>query len=287
MTSTRRLVVHQDDVGMCHGANAAFLELSRLGAVTSGSVMVPCPWFLEIAEAAAADPTLDLGVHLTLNAEKRHYRWRPLTAPAGGAGLVDADGYQWRDVSSVRRHADPAAVEAELRSQVEFALAAGIDVTHLDAHMGATLAPEFGAVYLRLGVDFGLPVLLTGTLARYAPNNHLAGVDEATYGELVASARQAGQPIFDAVLETPWDRRGATEPAYRALFDSAPPGLTFLALHPNAPGELEAIEPDSAHIRTEEFDLLRDGFVHTWYAGRDDVELVGMRALRDAYRAAA
>ena len=179
------------------------------------------------------------------------------------------------------------AVEAELRAQVDQALAAGIDVTHLDAHMGSTLAPEFGAIYLRLGVDYRLPVLLTGTLAGYAPNDHLVGADEATYGEFVAAARRAGQPIFDAVLETPWDRRGAAEPAYRALFDSAPPGLTFLALHPNAPGELEAIEPDSAHIRTEEFDLLRGGFVDTWCEGREDVELIGMRALRDAYRAAA
>ncbi len=76
---TARVVIHQDDVGMCHGANVAFVELARLGHVTSGSVMVPCPWFTEIAEPAAADPTLDLGVHLTLTAEKAHYRWRPLT----------------------------------------------------------------------------------------------------------------------------------------------------------------------------------------------------------------
>ena len=78
---------------------------------------------------------------------------------------------------SVRRHADPAAVEVELRAQVEAALAAGIDVTHLDAHMGAALAPEFCDIYLRLGVDYRLPILLTGTLAGYGPSNHLAGVD--------------------------------------------------------------------------------------------------------------
>src|SRR5262245_12066653 len=98
-TTERNVVIHQDDVGMCHGANAAFLELARLGVVTSGSVMVPCPWFPEIAEAAANDPTLDVGVHLTLTAEKEHYRWGPLTG-ASAAGLTDADGYLWRDVSS-------------------------------------------------------------------------------------------------------------------------------------------------------------------------------------------
>ncbi|MDE0656329.1 MAG: ChbG/HpnK family deacetylase, partial [Acidimicrobiaceae bacterium] len=47
-----RLVIHADDVGMNHGANRAFVELSRLGTVTAGSVMVPCPWFSEIAEEA-------------------------------------------------------------------------------------------------------------------------------------------------------------------------------------------------------------------------------------------
>ena len=68
-----RIVLHQDDVGMCHGANVAFRELSALGSITSGSVMVPCPWFREAAQMAANE-SLDLGVHLTLTAEKEFYR---------------------------------------------------------------------------------------------------------------------------------------------------------------------------------------------------------------------
>ena len=55
------IVLHQDDVGMCHGANAAFLELSHLGSITSGSVMVPCPWFAEAASMAATNPELEIG----------------------------------------------------------------------------------------------------------------------------------------------------------------------------------------------------------------------------------
>ncbi|MFM8777180.1 MAG: ChbG/HpnK family deacetylase, partial [Actinomycetota bacterium] len=73
------IVLHQDDVGMCHGANVAFKELSALGSITSGSVMVPCPWFAEAAKMAASDSRLDLGVHLTLTAEKEFYRWRPIS----------------------------------------------------------------------------------------------------------------------------------------------------------------------------------------------------------------
>ncbi len=279
----RRVVVHQDDVGMCHGANVAFLELSALGTITSGSVMVPCPWFPEIAVAAAADPSLDIGVHLTLTSEKEHYRWGPISGPAPTAGLTDPDGYLWRDVTSMRRHAEPAAADVELRAQIERALAAGIDVTHLDAHMGATLAPELCDIYVRLGADYGLPVLMTSTLAGYSPNNHLEGVDEATYAPFVRTASDAGQPLFDAAFETQWDRTDPAAEVYHAMFDAVPAGLTFLALHPNAPGELEVIEPESAHIRTDEYELFRGDDFRAWLDAQA-LERIGMRELRDEYR---
>jgi YdjC-like protein len=67
----RAAILQVEDVGMCHGANRGFLSLAERGFVTRGSVMVPCPWFCEIAEAAAADPALDLGVHLTLTSGRR------------------------------------------------------------------------------------------------------------------------------------------------------------------------------------------------------------------------
>ena len=98
---------------------------------------------------AAADSSLDLGVHLTLTAEKQFYRWRPLSNATKFSGLVDDEGYMWRDVTSVRKNANVEAVNLELRAQLDFALASGFDVTHLDAHMGATFAPEFFQFILR------------------------------------------------------------------------------------------------------------------------------------------
>src|SRR5690349_18799954 len=95
--STRQMVVHHDDIAANHGTNIAFVELFDRGICTSGSVMVPCPWFPEIAKIARRKPDLDLGVHLTLNAEFGSYRWRPLTGVSDN-GLTDADGYMWRDV---------------------------------------------------------------------------------------------------------------------------------------------------------------------------------------------
>ncbi len=112
----RAAIFHVDDVGMCHGANRGFLTLAERGFVTCGSVMVPCPWFREIAEAAAADPALDLGVHLTLTSEWEHYGWVPISTVSRASGLIDDDGFFWRDVASLRRHLVPEAADAELRA---------------------------------------------------------------------------------------------------------------------------------------------------------------------------
>jgi chitin disaccharide deacetylase len=268
-----RLVIHADDVGMCHGANRAFVELSHAGTITSGSTMVPCPWFPELAEVAAANASLDVGVHLTLNAEKAHYRWRPVSNPTAASGLVDDDGYLWHRVAQVRAAAQPDAVEEEWRAQIDRALRAGIDVTHLDTHMGSALAPEWCDRYVAIGVEYRLPVLITSTLGAYAPNNHLAGVSE----------EEVGLPVFDMVLETDFRRPKQQPVDYRALLGTASGDLAFCAFHPNAPGEIEVIEPNSCHVRTDEYELFGSSDWHAWLE-EQAFELCDMRSLRDAYR---
>jgi len=284
---TTRLVIHADDVGMCHGANTAFVELSRHGTITAGSVMVPCPWFPEIAELAAADPTLDVGVHLTLNAEKDSYRWGPVSAATPAAGLTDPDGYMWQRVSEVRANANPEAVEMEWRAQIDRALSAGIDVTHLDAHMGSALAPEWCDRYVRVALDYGVPALITASLDAYGPNNHLEGVAESEFEPFVEAARQTAMPIADLVLETDFSRRRGDPHRYESMLAAPLPDLVFCAFHPNAPGpgEIEVIEPSSSHVRTEEYELFRSDDWKEWLL-RQSFTLTTMRELREEFRAA-
>jgi chitin disaccharide deacetylase len=278
-----RLVIHADDVGMCHGANRAFVELSHAGTITSGSVMVPCPWFPELAELAAANASLDVGVHLTLNAEKAHYRWRPVSNATAASGLVDGDGYLWHRVVQVRQAAHPDAVEEEWRAQIDRALRAGVDVTHLDTHMGSALAPEWCDRYVAIGVEYRLPVLITSTLGAYAPNNHLAGVSEEEFSPFVQQSQAAGLPVFDMVLETDFRRPKQQPVDYRSLLDTAEGDLAFCAFHPNSHGEIEVIEPDSCHVRTDEYELFGSSDWHAWLQ-EQAFELCDMRSLRDAYR---
>jgi predicted glycoside hydrolase/deacetylase ChbG (UPF0249 family) len=273
-SSNRRLVVHHDDLGGSHSANLAFVELCDLGVVTCGSVMVPCPWFPEMAAIARARPDLDVGVHLTLTAEFSGFRWRPLTGIAQN-GLTDSDGFFWSSVAAARQ-ASVTAVASELRAQIEGAYQAGIDVTHLDAHMGTAWQPEFVDLYAGLGKEFRLPVVLT----RDVGNMALEGFDfEPTFARLA----ERGNPEFQRFLTTPFGNLAPGEGDYAAIFSKAVPGLNWGGFHFTAPGDIAMIT-DDAPTRMAEYELFKSGRAKALMEAAG-LELCGMRALRDAMRA--
>jgi hypothetical protein len=285
----RVVILHADDVGMCHGANQAFLDLARAGRIDCGSVMVPCPWFPEIAREAAGDASLDLGVHLTLTSEWFGYRWGPVAVRSPASGLLDPDGHFHRDCLALRRSVDPVAAEEEMRAQLDRALSAGMDATHLDTHMGAALVPELLPATLRIARENHLPLLLPRDLESYLGVLRLGDVDPGPYAEAVAEMDAAGLPVIDRFAMTPGVPLAETEAAYAALVAPRAPGLTYVALHPNRPEDLGAIlrghpraEP---HWRTEELRLFGDGFCDAAIA-RAGVQRLGMRRLRDLHRAA-
>jgi predicted glycoside hydrolase/deacetylase ChbG (UPF0249 family) len=45
----RLVIIHTDDIGMCHASVQAYTELVEDGLISSGAVMVPCSWFPEVA----------------------------------------------------------------------------------------------------------------------------------------------------------------------------------------------------------------------------------------------
>lgn len=269
----RQVVVHHDDLGASWSANMAFVELCEQGVVTCGSVMVPCPWFPHMAQLARENPELDIGVHLTLTAEFDRFRWRPMTGTADN-GMCDAEGFMPRRVADTRG-ADPAAVERELRAQIDAALDAGIDVTHLDAHMGTVWLPEFVEIYERLGADYRLPIFLPGPTDSWVEPS--AALNRAT-----ERAQGRGNPVFDGVVSTPFGNLSPTAADYRGILDGARPGLTWGAFHFTKPGDIAMIS-DDAPLRLAEYELFRSGAVEGMYAELG-LELVGMRGFRERMR---
>lgn len=153
----RVVIVNCDDLGSSHAANEAIDGLVGSGAATSTTLMVPCPWARPGAEALRGR---DVGVHLTLTSEWEGYRWRPVTsAPT----LRDDEGCLPRTIEAVWATADLDDVRTELRAQIDLALAWGVDVTHLDSHMGTLQLDErYTTIYRELAVEHDLPLRLSG-----------------------------------------------------------------------------------------------------------------------------
>jgi len=279
----RVAIFHADDVGLCHGANIAFLELSCQGLISSGSIMAPCPWFSEAADLARQHPDLDLGVHLTLTSEWDHYRWRPVSTVESTSGLLDEEGCFWRDIPQVRSHLNVMAAEAELRAQVERALAAGIDVTHLDAHMFCAMIPELAGGYIRLGLEYSLPVLLPRRIEANLAGLGLGDLDLSMYTAMFGQLEQMGMPLVDCVIGSLTVPNPERDAIYRAMLAALPRGLTYISLHPNTAGDIETIVPDNGHVRVEEYALLQDADFQAFVA-EQGIHIIGYRRLRDLMR---
>jgi len=153
------LIIHADDLGMSHSKNVSTFEAMKEGVVTSASIMMPTPWMREAVRMSKENPELDIGVHLTLTAEWQDYKWGPLLGADTVPSLVTEEGYFHSLVPAFAEAADVAEVEAEVRAQIDLALKLGVDVTHLDGHMGSLLStPEIAEMYLRVGNDYQLPI---------------------------------------------------------------------------------------------------------------------------------
>ena len=156
--NAKLLIIHADDLGLAHSVDQASFAALDQRAVSSASIMVPCPWLSEVAAYAQTHPDADLGLHLTLTSEWKTYRWGPVASKDQVRGLLDPMGYLWPDVPPVVQNASPEEVEREIRAQVDAALRAGIKPTHLDSHMGTLFAsPAFFAAYVKVAREYGVP----------------------------------------------------------------------------------------------------------------------------------
>jgi chitin disaccharide deacetylase len=157
----RLLIVHADDLAIAHAVNAAIVKGLGTGLINSASVMVPCPWFPEVAAFAREHPGADLGIHLTLTSERTACRWGPTAPRTKVPSLVDRQGYfhqTWTDATLISAR----EVELELRAQIDKAFDSGLRPTHLDSHQYRLQmsGPRLFEVYLRLGRKYNLPIFV-------------------------------------------------------------------------------------------------------------------------------
>jgi predicted glycoside hydrolase/deacetylase ChbG (UPF0249 family) len=274
----RYVIIHADDAGMSHSVNRATIESMEQGNVSSASIMVPCPWFKEIAAYAKAHPEKDFGIHLTLNSEWENYRWGPVAGREKVPSLVDSEGYLWDNVAEVAASATAADVETELRAQIQRALDFGVPVTHLDTHMGAVVSrPDLIVVYVKLGVEFNVPVFFLRDLGGAVPDEAI----RARGLQLVQTLEEHNLPVIDAMTQL-YDHGTFEEKkaAYLKAIADTGPGVRYVIIHCGYDdAELQAIT-SSSKIRNTDRQVFTDPeFIEA--VKKTGVEIVTWKQVRE------
>lgn len=231
--NTKLVIVHADDLGMAHSVNAATIKAFETGLVNSGSIMIPCPWVPEIAEYARKNPQADLGLHLTLTSEWRHFRWGPVVPKDRVISLLDGDGYFRLTESEAASSANVKEVELEIRGQIEWARKLGIQPTHLDSHMGTLYqTKELFVTLLRVARENRLPVRISKEWSSRMP--------------FLPSVLKEGDVVIDRVLDI---NPGVPAERWATFYSDAlkdlKPGVTEIVVH---------LAYDDAEMRAATFD---------------------------------
>jgi predicted glycoside hydrolase/deacetylase ChbG (UPF0249 family) len=219
--NTKLLIIHADDMGVTHSENSATISAYEKGAISSGSIMVPCPWFPEIAAYARKHPEFDLGLHITLTSEWKYYQWDGVLPSDKIPSLINDSGYFYGDeeaVSAMVKHANLKEVEKEIRGQIDRAIAFGIKPTHLDSHMGGpTATSELFGIMLKLGKEYKIPVA-----------TFLSLFDDAMYAKQLPPdyiSVDSVYTLYQNTKDADWNE------AYNKMIKSMKPGLNELVIH--------------------------------------------------------
>jgi hypothetical protein len=225
----RIVIIQAEDLGMAHSIDKASFEALEKGWVTTAGILVPAPWFPEVARWARSQPVADLGIQLDLNSDWSSYSWRPVSNLPKGVGIVDPSGYMMTSDQYVAVHADPASAEGEVRAQLDLAKKAGISLSHLDQHMNTMiLTPRLVQIYCKLGEETGLPVMI--------PNQYIKMRGAATQKADIYSFAGIEVNVNDfqvnQVLEIkPGLAKQDWLSAYEKTLDALPPGVYLLRVH--------------------------------------------------------
>ena len=273
--NTRLLIVNADDAGMCHAANLAVRRCIEQHRVTSTTLMTPCAWFAEMADYARRSTEASFGVHLTHTSEWGSYRWGTVGVGDEFKCLLDPKGYMYSDVPNFMANATPQAALAEAHAQVERMQKHGVDISHIDSHMGAlNYSLSFWPVYLQIAKELNVPLRM--------PSQSL--LDKFGASEIRKQAVDMGLVFTDYLVHGDRGANENVEVYWKRILNNLKPGVTELYIHPVVPtDEVQAIT-GSWRDRSTEFRLFSTDSEIGSILKRQNIKLINYHLLRKLQR---
>ncbi len=277
----RVVLVHTDDIGMCHASVTAFADLWQAGAISCAAAMVPCAWFNAAADHCREHPDVDMGIHATLTSEWHPYRWGPITPGATAGGLTDSEAKFHKTSAAVAEKADPQAVKVELKAQIDAAKTAGIDPTHIDTHMGSVMHGPLYDVFVDLALEYGIPPFALRLTADQWSKGGYDAESCRLFERRVSELEEARVPTLDRILSVSLsDEDNRTEKTKQALSSIKPGQMSYFILHPSHDTpELRGICPDW-RSRVMDLEMFLSGEMAEHLA-RENIQMIGYRTLKE------
>ncbi len=138
--NAKLIVVNSDDTGGHPAFTEGTFKVMKFGLVKSTSVLVNDrndSDLAKIAKIAKQNPEWGIGIHLSLTNEYQEaYPWTPVLSQEEVPSLYNAKGLAWEKIEEIEKNVNPDHAAMEFEAQIRKALKSGIQLTHIDSHMG-------------------------------------------------------------------------------------------------------------------------------------------------------
>ncbi len=213
-----------------------------------------------------------MGVHLTLTSEYDTYRWRPLSTNDQDSGLFDTEGYLWKTSQEAIAKIKPHTAELEMRAQIDIAINNGIDITHIDSHMGTVLFPKYIQNYLNLSKEYRIPAFFPHVPKKQLNKFIIMNDIEINNYPFIDHLRFGSLELEDDKIKF-----------YCDMINSLKPGLTHLLFHPaKLSPELKDIKHTPVE-RNQDYEVFTNLNLKN-YVESLDIHLIGYRDIRKFIR---
>ena len=154
----KKLVVNADDFGLSEKVNEGILYAHQNGILTSTSIMANGMAFQHAVDTCKSNPTLDVGIHLTLVEEK------PLLNPAAVPDLVTDKGMFHQNAKDfamkyLMGKISRKQVYQELEAQVVKVLDQEIVISHIDSHQHIHMLPRILSIVISIAKKYGIRIV--------------------------------------------------------------------------------------------------------------------------------
>lgn len=256
------LILNADDFGYNEEQTQAICELLEAELISSTSFLCVTP-YSEAAAKIAKEKNISVGVHLTINSDKKDEPWKSLSS---SKSLCDENGLE-QDQRKLAIKAKRREVALELEAQYNFLVSRGITVDHADNHCG-TLYGINGRRFYIDAFDFcqkhSLPY-------RFPKNSNFIGRQLgisrvpkpicAFQNVIVSKGIKRNVPMLDDLVSNPWSGKDIKncrdlKKYYLDVIDNCGYGVTEIFLHPSK----ERYDPTGEwKKRVYEYEILKSG----------------------------